>query len=88
MKVKVWGVRNMKKTEKTDHSTGVKTTEKRCTGVIEFPVLAIEAGQYEDKEVVILTVEEYQALQSGEDLIAYKDYANRVFKACVEHTTP
>jgi len=53
MKVNVWGVKNLKKVTKKDPLTGEETTEKRCTGVIEFPVGAIEAGVFEDQDCEI-----------------------------------
>lgn len=67
MRATIWGIKNLKKTEKMNHDTGEKITEKRCTGVIEFSVLAKEAGIYEDQAVYILTESEYLRLKEGKD---------------------
>ena len=74
MKATIWGVKNLKKTEKMNHDTGVKEVEKRCTGTIEFSVLAKEAGVYEDQAVYILTEEEYLVI-SGSKTPLLSDFA-------------
>ena len=64
IEVTVWGIKNLKKVEKTDPSTGAKTTEKRCTGTVEFQALAEEVGMYEDKKVLLILKDKY----NGQDL--------------------
>jgi len=53
MKATIWGIKNLKKTEKRNIDTGVLEKTKRCTGTIEFNVLANEAGVLEDQVVEV-----------------------------------
>jgi len=63
-KANIWGIGNLKTTyervfnhEKGDYE---KIPKKRCTGTVDFPVLATEAGIYEDCDIYIYTKAEHE----------------------------
>jgi hypothetical protein len=62
--ITIWGIGNLKKCEKMNHETGEKQIIKRCTGTVEFPILAEKAGIYEDTKVYLYTEEEHLIKQA------------------------